>query len=54
MRGPYSGTNRFENWIDAILGKAKPCGTIPQALAVQKILDAVYASARQGKEVRVP
>jgi predicted dehydrogenase len=46
-------TNRQANWLDAIIGKDKPLCTIPQALTVQKILDAIYASSESGKEVRL-
>lgn len=53
VQGPYSGQNRFSNWLDVILKKAKPCVTARQALAVQKTLDAIYLSARTGREVRV-
>lgn len=49
----YAHANRFHNWLDSILGKDKPCVTIEQALAVQKILDAVYASSATGREVRI-
>jgi len=53
VQGPYAGRNRFTNWIDAILNEAKPCVSVEESLAVQKILDAIYLSARAGKEVRV-
>lgn len=45
--------NRHFNWIDTILGNAKPMCTVDQALTVQKILDAIYKSSESGKEVRV-
>lgn len=50
---PYPHQNRFINWIDAILGEAELVCTLDQALAVQKILDAVYASAAGGGEIRL-
>ncbi|MBN1557664.1 MAG: Gfo/Idh/MocA family oxidoreductase [Lentisphaerae bacterium] len=53
VEGPCSGQNRFTNWIDAILDRARPACTIREALTVQRILDAVYASARTRKEVRL-
>jgi predicted dehydrogenase len=53
VKGPYSGTNRFANWIDVMLKKAKPCATARQAVAVQKILDAIYTSARTGHDAAV-
>jgi predicted dehydrogenase len=52
VTGPYSGSDRFANWIDVILKQAKPCASMRQALAVQKILDAVYKSAKTRREVR--
>lgn len=50
---PHAADNRFINWIDTILEKAAPVCTLDQALAVQKILDGIYESARTGREVRV-
>lgn len=44
---------RFANWIDAIMGTQKPLCTLEQALVVQRVLDAIYESARFGKEVAV-
>ncbi len=49
----YAHANRQHNWINAILGKEKLCCTMDQALAVQKILDAVYESSKTGREVRI-
>lgn len=43
--------DRFSNWLDAIQGGVPPCCTLAQALAVQKTLDAIYASAESGREV---
>jgi predicted dehydrogenase len=50
---PYPHQNRFINWIDAILGQDELVCTLQQALAVQKTLDAIYASAAGGGEIRV-
>jgi predicted dehydrogenase len=50
---PFPHQNRFINWIDACLGQDKVVCTLEQSLAVQKILDAVYASAAGGGEIRV-
>lgn len=50
---PHPHGNRFINWIDAILDQGKLLCTLDQALAVQKILDAVYTSAQSGREVRL-
>ena len=48
---PHATENRFLNWIDVILGKAEPVCTLPQALAVQRTLNAIYRSAETGREV---
>ena len=53
IKGPYSGANRFTNWLDVILKQAKPCCTVQEALAVQRILDGIYTSARTRKDVRI-
>ena len=49
----YPHGDRFHNWLDAIVGddtlEVKP----EQALAIQKILDAIYLSSKSGKEVRI-
>jgi len=45
--------NRMCHFIDCLLGKAKPYVKPSESLAVQKILDAIYASARTGREVRL-
>jgi predicted dehydrogenase len=49
----FVSTNRMVHFIDVLLGKAKPHVTPVQSLAVQKILDAIYASAAGGREVRI-
>jgi predicted dehydrogenase len=49
----YAHCERVHNWIDAILGKAELECRPGQALAVQKILDAIYRSAASGREVRI-
>ena len=49
----YPHGDRFVNFVKAILGEEKPCVTMEQALAVQKTLDAVYQSAKEGREVRL-
>lgn len=46
--------NRMVHFIDCLLGKAKPHVPATESLAVQKILDAIYRSARTGREVRLP
>jgi predicted dehydrogenase len=50
---PYPHGDRFHNWIDAILGQDEAAVKPSQALAVQRILDAIYESSKSGKEVRL-
>ena len=45
--------NRMAHFVDVVLGRAKPFVTPEQSLVVQRILDAIYASARSGREVRL-
>lgn len=45
--------NRIVHFIDCLLGKAKPYVKPEESLAVQKILDAIYLSAKSGREVRI-
>lgn len=47
----YPHNDRFHNFINHLLGQEDLCVTIDQALAVQKILDAMAASAASGREV---
>jgi predicted dehydrogenase len=50
---PVVNVNRMIHFIDCLLGKAKPYVKPDESLAVQKILDAIYASAQTGREVRI-
>ena len=47
----YPDTNRFHHFVNVILGREEPCVTLEQALAVQRVIDAIYASAASGREV---
>jgi predicted dehydrogenase len=47
----YPHQNRFHNFIGALLGSETPCVRPHEALAVQRILDAIYESSRSGREV---
>ncbi|MEO0796409.1 MAG: Gfo/Idh/MocA family oxidoreductase [Verrucomicrobiota bacterium] len=47
----YKHCSRFANFTNAILGKEELCATHEQALAVQRILDAIQESSRTGHEV---
>lgn len=46
-------TNRMVHFIDCLLGRAEPYVKPAESLAVQKILDAIYLSAKTGREVRL-
>lgn len=50
---PKVNTNRMVHFIDCLLGDAKPFVKTSESLAVQRILDAIYVSARTGREVRL-
>jgi predicted dehydrogenase len=50
---PLVNANRMVHFIDCLLGKAEPFVKPEESLAVQKILDAIYASAKSGKEIRI-
>ncbi len=45
--------NRMIHFVDCILGKAEPFVKPAESVAVQKILDAIYLSAKSGREVRL-
>ena len=47
----YPHTSRFHHFVNVILGREEPCVTLEQALAVQDVIDAIYASAAGGREV---
>ena len=47
----YPHASRFHHFVNVILGREEPCVTLEQALAVQRVLDAIYASAATGREV---
>ncbi len=47
----YPHTSRFHHFVNVILGREEPCVSLDQALAVQRVIDAVYASAATGREV---
>jgi len=50
---PPVSTNRMVHFIDCLLGNAEPFVKPAESLAVQRILDAIYASASTGREVRI-
>ena len=45
--------NRMVHFVNVILGEELPYVKPEESLAVQKILDAIYASAKTGREVRI-
>ena len=45
--------DRMYNWIDAILGKDELACKPEESLAVQRIIDGIYASAETGREVTI-
>jgi predicted dehydrogenase len=45
--------DRLHHFVDCVLDGEKPLVSPAQSLAVQKILDAIYQSARTGREVRL-
>lgn len=47
----YPHESRMQHFLDVVAGREPPVVSTAQALAVQGILDAVYASAAGGKEV---
>ena len=48
---PFPHANRFHHFINVVLGREASCVTLDQALAVQRILDGIYASAASGREI---
>ena len=50
---PLAHGCRFHNFVASILGREQPLTSIAEALTVQAILDAIYASAASGREVAV-
>jgi predicted dehydrogenase len=50
----YPHCSRFHNWLDAILDRDRLAVSMKEALVVQSILDAIYASSESGREIRFP
>ena len=46
----YAACDRLNNWLDAITGNGELECKPEQSLAVQKIIDGIYASAESGRE----
>jgi predicted dehydrogenase len=49
----FPHNDRFHNVINHLLEREALCVTPEQALAVQAVLDGVYASCASGREVRI-
>ena len=49
----YPHCDRFVNFVKGLLGEEEFCVTLDQAMMVQRTLDAIYQSAKEGKEVRL-
>jgi predicted dehydrogenase len=47
----YPHTSRFHHFVNVIEGREQPCVSLEQALAVQDVIDAIYASSASGHEV---
>ena len=50
---PLVNVNRMVHFVDCLLHRAEPFVKPEESVAVQKILDAIYASAKSGREVRI-
>ena len=48
---PYPHRSRAHHFVNVLLGEEELLVGVDQALAVQKILDAIYESAATGREV---
>ena len=48
---PHPKADRFDNWINVILGTEEPLVTVEESLVVQRILDGIYASCLSGREI---
>lgn len=53
LEKPKVDANRMAHFMNCLLGQAEPFVKSTEALAVQKILDAIYRSAATGREVRL-
>ena len=45
--------DRIHHFVNAVLEGKKPMVSIEESLKVQQVLDAIYASASTGREVRL-
>lgn len=49
----YPECDRFVHFVQVLRGEAPLCVTLDQALTVQKTLDSIYLSAKEGREIRL-
>jgi predicted dehydrogenase len=42
-----------QHFVDTLRSGKKPMGSVDEVLGVMEVLDAVYRSAEQGKEIKV-
>ena len=49
----YEHCERFHNFINAVLGREELCCKVEQSLVVQQVLDAIYESAKTGRQVEI-
>lgn len=47
----YPHASRMHHFVNVVLGREEPCVTLDQAFTVQRVIDAIYASAATGQEV---
>lgn len=48
---PFPHCSRYQHFADVLQGKAEQLVSWEQSLAVQRVLDGIYTSAREGREV---
>ena len=51
--GGTDASKECRQWLDAILNDTEPLVRPEQAFTVTQILDAIYRSAREGREIRL-
>ena len=52
VKVPYP-EDRVHHFVNCVLDGKKPLVTLEESLKLQQVLDAIYASAATGKEVRL-
>jgi predicted dehydrogenase len=49
----FRAPTQFEHFVDCVRGKSRPCSSAEQGLAIMKMLEGIYRSARSGRAVRL-